>query len=396
MVEATLQLENELLPEHHQNFNKNPPQDMDKPNPAEGPDAFSRVLPLPFRLQFEFILGFWFWALNLHGFHLLNIDIYTLIHYPTRPTQDEPSLHVSTYRLATLLSGLWAGSIVLFWFLTMGDTDLVIAYDWIPNLLFFVILAVFFLPRLPWARRVFGTNNAHGVARLFTGLIRCAPGGIAKPKGEKFGDVLLADALTSYSKPISEILVVICMSLKGMHTTNKPDRACGHEIIVPLAIAWPFVIRLRQCIIEGQRANALKYATAFPVIILSSISGKDPTWKVFWRLAALVNSLYSFWWDVSMDWDLTLLSRHRHKSPYGLRQYRIFRQPVIYYLLVGFDLGLRFAWSWKLSLALVKLDGIEGGIFLLEILELTRRWVWVYFRVETEWVRSSGPSGIAL
>ena len=114
------------------------------------------------------------------------------------------------------------------------------------------------------------------------------------------------------------------------------------------------------------------------------------------RLAALVNSLSSFWWDVSMDWDLTLLSRHRHKSPYGLRQYRIFRQPVIYYLLVGFDLGLRFAWSWKLSLALVKLDGIEGGIFLLEILELTRRWVWVYFRVETEWVRSSGPSGIAL
>ncbi|KAF2212739.1 hypothetical protein CERZMDRAFT_111791 [Cercospora zeae-maydis SCOH1-5] len=369
---------------------------MDKASPAEVPDTFSRVLPLPFRLQLELILGFWFWALNLHGFHLLNIDIYTLIHYPSRPTQDEPPLHISTYRLATLLSALWAGSIVLFWFLTLGNADLVIAYDWLPNLLFFVILAVFFLPRLAWARMLFGTNNTHGLSRLLTGVIRCAPGGIAKPKGEKFGDVLLADALTSYSKPISEILVVVCMFFKGLHTTSQPDRACGHELIVPLAIAWPFVIRLRQCVIEGQRANALKYATAFPVIILSSMSGRDPTWKVFWRLAALINSLYSFWWDVTMDWDLTLLSRHRHKSPYGLRQHRIFRQPVVYYLLVGFDLGLRFAWSWKLSLALVKLDGVEGGIFLLEILELTRRWVWVYFRVEAEWIRSNGVSGIAL
>lgn len=97
-----------------------------------------------------------------------------------------------------------------------------------------------------------------------------------------------------------------------------------------------------------------------------------------------------------MDWDLTFLSRHRLQSPLGLRQQRVFRHSVLYYLVVGFDLGLRFAWSWKLSLALVKLDGLEGGIFLLEIMELTRRWIWVYFRVETEWVRSSGPASIAL
>ena len=114
------------------------------------------------------------------------------------------------------------------------------------------------------------------------------------------------------------------------------------------------------------------------------------------RLAALVNSLYSFWWDVSMDWDLTLLSRYRHRSPFGLRQQRVFRAPLLYYSVVAFDLVLRFAWSWKLSLALVYLDGIEGGVFLLEIVELLRRWVWVYFRVETEWVRSTQPASVAL
>lgn len=114
------------------------------------------------------------------------------------------------------------------------------------------------------------------------------------------------------------------------------------------------------------------------------------------RLAAITNSLYSFWWDVSMDWDLTLLSKQQHKQPFGLRQQRVFRLPMAYYLVVAFDIILRFAWSFKLSLHLVYLDGIEGGIFLLEIMELLRRWVWVYFRVETEWVRSTPTATVPL
>ena len=69
--------------------------------------------------------------------------------------------------------------------------------------------------------------------------------------------------------------------------------------MVPLIISIPSMIRLRQCLIEyyhvkksneragrigehgwgGQHlANALKYSTAFPVIILSALQrGYDPT-----------------------------------------------------------------------------------------------------------------------
>jgi hypothetical protein len=31
----------------------------------------------------------------------------------------------------------------------------------------------------------------------------------------------------------------------------------------------------------------------------------------------------------------------------------------------------------------------ESGIFLMELLEVGRRWMWIFFRVETEWVRST-------
>ena len=41
-------------------------------------------------------------------------------------------------------------------------------------------------------------------------------------------------------------------------------------------------------------------------------------------------------------------------------------------------------------------NDIEGGIFLLEILEVGRRWMWVFFRVEAEWVRNRASGDISL
>lgn len=253
-------------------------------NSADEPDVFSRVLPLPFRLELQIIIGFWLWGLNLQVFHWANIDIYTLIRLPARPTEDEPLLHFSVYRLASILTGMWATVMVFYWRITLGEVDKVLAYDWMPNLLFLAMLAVLLVPRWPALRPVFGSGKPTGLARLWTGLARVSLGGIAGPKPEKFGDVLLADVLTSYAKPISEVFVSLCMLLTWTGTTNRPDRTCGHSLIVPLAIAWPFVIRLRQCLKEGQLLNALKYSTAFPVIILSTLApaGVDSWYHTAW------------------------------------------------------------------------------------------------------------------
>ena len=79
-----------------------------------------------------------------------------------------------------------------------------------------------------------------------------------------------------------------------------PDRGCGGAYIVPLLLAYPYMIRMIQCLVEYKRvrdsimenpkastslgwggqhlANALKYSSAFPVIILSSLQrgASDP------------------------------------------------------------------------------------------------------------------------
>ena len=105
----------------------------------------------------------------------------------------------------------------------------------------------------------------------------------------------------------------------------------------------------------------------------------------------LINSLYSFYWDVARDWDLTLFSTERNDAeyPWGLRRHRFLHAKEIYYFAIVLDLLLRFTWTIKLSTHLDRLNDIEGGIFFMEALEVFRRWVWIFLRVETEWGRST-------
>lgn len=211
-----------------------------------------------------------------------------------------------------------------------------------------------------------------------------------------FCDVILADVLTSFARVLADFWVCICIVLFITHGEDDSLVEQYRNLGVPIITALPYLFRFRQCISEyftapsispslpaahtsatstlqvagnGQpnslsagpgphqhraqpsifvapasaastpasprtRAlyNALKYSTAFPVIILSALqNGRDPynhpheaaaaprgfslinwvssmTLFRLWLLSVLVNSLYSFWWDVTNDWGLHLLS----------------------------------------------------------------------------------------
>jgi hypothetical protein len=101
-----------------------------------------------------------------------------------------------------------------------------------------------------------------------------------------------------------------------------------------------------------------------------------------------LNSFYSFYWDVAKDWDLSLFSsrseRNDPEHPYGLRRHRYFQRVQLYYAAIFTDFLLRCTWSFKLSPHLDHFNDLEGGIFLMELLEVFRRWMWIFFRVETE------------
>lgn len=224
--------------------------------------------------------GTWAWGLNLHYLHFVKIDVPALIRYSSRTTQRHVPHHQSTYRLATFLTLPLLVSLFFFWTITSGSRTAAKQWQILPQS-YLVFFAICFL--VPIQRM-----SHSGRSRFVQTLKRVSIGGLAQVQDGKFGDILLADVLTSYAKVLGDLFVSTCMLFSSRTTsTSTPDRGCGGQYLVPLVISIPSIIRLRQCLIEfvrvrkarapdngsgGQHlANALKYSSAFPVIILSAI-----------------------------------------------------------------------------------------------------------------------------
>lgn len=184
-----------------------------------------------------------------------------------------------------------------------------LAWDLLPQSYLF-LLVLFFLFPLQFLSR-------SGRYRFLSTLKRVSVGGIAEAQDGKFGDILLADVLTSYAKILGDLFVSGCMFFSSRYSsTDKPDRGCGGAYMVPLIISIPSLIRLRQCLIEYSRvrranqksggpsssgwggqhlANALKYSSAFPVIILSALQrGYDPN-----KIGMSETGLFRLWYNIS-------------------------------------------------------------------------------------------------
>jgi len=211
---------------------------------------------------------------------MLYQDVPALIRYPPRQSPNQKPHHTSAYHLATLLTVPLVFSLLLFWAITHGAPDLVKSWEIIPQSYLFVFIILLLWP--------FHRLSRSGRYRFVMSLKRVSLGGLAETQDGKFGDILLADALTSYAKVFADLWVSFCMFFsRGTTCTGKPDRTCGGEALIPIIIAVPSLIRLRQCLIEflrvrragyrgdgwgGQHlANALKYASAFPVIALTAL-----------------------------------------------------------------------------------------------------------------------------
>ena len=169
------------------------------------------------------------------------------------------------------------------------------------------------------------------------------------------------------------------------------------HILIPVLTLFPLLIRFNQCLRRyadtGKRwphlANAFKYALsqtvtlfgAFHPLYLDANRHIDTNlFQGFWMTAFIGSSLYSFWWDINMDWGLGRIE-------YNLLGPRLmYPKRSMYYAIMALDLVLRFAWV----LTLIPPD--TGASFALPhyltavsmILELYRRTVWGFLRLENE------------
>jgi hypothetical protein len=172
-----------------------------------------------------------------------------------------------------------------------------------------------------------------------------------------------------------------------------------------ILLCLPYAVRLRQCISEYRStrlkrhlANAVKYSLAFPVILASlskyqmqeyyisnpNDSAQDNLQLIItiWIAFYSINSVFSLYWDIFMDWDLT----------FDLRS-ELYFDPKFYYFAIIFNSLTRFAWLSRIGLARKSISRILRGNpvndleeldKLLVLVEIARRSIWTLIRIEKE------------
>lgn len=142
-----------------------------------------------------------------------------------------------------------------------------------------------------------------------------------------FWHVIVADYATSMAKALGDVHVTTCVayyagispaySLLSTETHSvfweETRGACVTSELNAWALALPFWCRLFQCLSVLRRTgeqknawNALKYATAFPLVYagyLDRLAPTDQTRRLV-VLTACVQSSATFAWDLLMDWGL--------------------------------------------------------------------------------------------
>ncbi|XP_041009228.1 SPX and EXS domain-containing protein 1-like isoform X3 [Juglans microcarpa x Juglans regia] len=225
-----------------------------------------------------------------------------------------------------------------------------------------------------------------------------------------FSDFFLADILTSMAKVFSDLERSVCRMLHRQVATIawfEADSVCGsHSIAIPLVLVLPYLFRFFQCLRQYKDTrekttllNALKYSTAVPVIFLSALKYHvfPDRWTNFyrplWLLSGVLNSLYSFYWDVTRDWDLSGFTRIFKFSKPHFFSHMLYGRKWVYFWVIGSNLVLRCTWTYKLS-AHLRHNYIT--VFTIAALEIFRRFQWIFFRVENEWIKMNAKSNIQL
>ncbi|XP_031490964.1 uncharacterized protein LOC116258037 isoform X6 [Nymphaea colorata] len=218
----------------------------------------------------------------------------------------------------------------------------------------------------------------------------------------------IADILTSMSKVLSDLERSVCRMVHRQVATIawfEADSVCGsHSVAIPLVLVLPYICRFFQCIRQYKDTkektclfNALKYSTAVPVVFLSALKYHvfPESWVSFyrpmWLFSSVVNSLYSFYWDVKQDWDLSVFSKiFKFKAP-TICSNLLYGHQWVYYWAIGSNLILRCTWTYKLS---AHLRHNYLTVFTITALEIFRRFQWIFFRVENEWNKMAMKQGL--
>lgn len=256
----------------------------------------------------------------------------------------------------------------------------------IPLLVLLVFLGITFCP----------FNIIYRSSRYF--LIKCLFHCVCAPFYEvTLPDFFLADQLTSQVSAIRSIEFYICYySRQGFPQEQSKCHDYGvYNAFYFVVAIIPYWIRCFQCLrrlVQERESvhgyNALKYLMAIVAVVIRTLYElKNGTaWLVMALISSAMAMVYNTYWDIVVDWGLL----RRNSKNFYLRKRLLVSHKSVYYIAMVINILLRAAW---LQLVLeFNVHGLRKTAISTTIscLEIIRRGIWNFFRLENEHLNNVG------
>ncbi|XWS23158.1 hypothetical protein CRYUN_Cryun29cG0097000 [Craigia yunnanensis] len=256
----------------------------------------------------------------------------------------------------------------------------------IPLILVVLVFIILFLP----------FNILYRSSRFFflTCLFHCICAPLYKVT---LPDFFLADQLTSQVQAFRSLEFYVCYY--GWGDFRRRQNSCKTNDVFNtfsfIIAVIPYWSRLLQCLrrlfeekdpVQGY--NGLKYFVTIVAVCLRTAYSlnKGLGWKVLALLFSVAAAIFGTYWDLVYDWGLL----QRHSKNRWLRDKLLIPQKSVYFGAMVLNVLLRFAWLQTVfNFKLFALHR-QTLITIVASLEIIRRGMWNFFRLENEHLNNVG------
>ncbi|KAL3751582.1 hypothetical protein ACJRO7_012419 [Eucalyptus globulus] len=256
----------------------------------------------------------------------------------------------------------------------------------VPLSLVTVVLIIIFCP----------FNILYSSSRFF--FIRCLFHCICAPLYKvTLPDFFLADHLTSQVQAIRSLELYSCYYGLGEYSQrqNKCHRHGVYNVFYFIVAIIPYWMRFLQCLRrlceEGDAVhgfNGLKYFLTIVAVLVRTACElkKGHAWLVLAFISSAIATIMNTYWDIVVDWGLL----RRHSRNFYLRDKLVISHKSVYFAAMILNVVLRLAWmQLVLEFKLRSLHKMAVTT-IVSCLEILRRGIWSFFRLENEHLNNVG------
>ena len=344
-----------------------------------------------FRGSLLFIIYIWLLGWNVYGWTQYHINYKNIFRFNYHySTLSEILKRGATFTTIVLLAFLWYTLIKED--MTENSPFYYYQKEFCPLIGWALLIVYMFYP----SKKVFNGEGRYYMFKIMKNMVvSCF-----------FVDFTLSwatDQIVSFVIPIRDLEYTICYYVNHSFLGEDAEVCLNQEKITIAFIAAfiPLILRIIQCLRSMYQKehrfcfnvdffNMIKYLFSLITVFVSLGLNLDPTNNYFfyiWIFFASISTCYSYYWDLKMDWGF-LDPNAKYKY---LRPQLSYTKIYFYYFAIAINLLFRFSWILSLSSAVVdKTMRKELYTFLLGFVEMTRRSIWNFFRVEKEHIANCG------